>query len=434
MGELDEVTAEFSEELPLSVLFKRAQEIYDEAESLSVRDPKSVDRLRNGVRILQLCERHMATLGLFSPNEEIDDVATADLKYLLVPCMAGELQHCLPADDAEHRLSILQSAQRPLKAFVSQCEALGLMSAEEREAAGNEVSSDPATRRAQKIARHRRQKALEGQLAALEERRQARSGARRKQQSGQEIDEDDTAADEQMDDPDERKAWLLRISLALDKALDLTGMLKREEEMLKSAAQYADAHPDGRQSLSRESLDLRTQQAMSRHMSASRQAYSSRPSAPIHCSTFAQNVIEGRQNPSHKHTHGPGHVVFGPSSMVGGALTTDRERIVAQVFQPSHSLPTMSIEEAGLAEMELNKIFERQNQEFLDMVNEGRPPRKEREPREKGDEEGEEDEGEEEDDGDENEEEEKLMKQRAWDEWQEDHPKGQGNSKLTPCG
>lgn len=37
---------------------------------------------------------------------------------------------------------------------------------------------------------------------------------------------------------------------------------------------------------------------------------------------------------AHDHKHQP--MIFGPASLVGGSLTSERERMAAQVFQPSH--------------------------------------------------------------------------------------------------
>lgn len=93
----------------------------------------------------------------------------------------------------------------------------------------------------------------------------------------------------------------------------------------------------GRESFSKEMLDERHQRADDWHRQGAVKARTARPVQPINCATYAQDVIEGRVaiQPTHQHTHGS-PMLFGPASVVSGSLSTDRERQIAQVFQPSH--------------------------------------------------------------------------------------------------
>ena len=79
-------------------------------------------------------------------------------------------------------------------------------------------------------------------------------------------------------------------------------------------------------------------------------------------------------------------------------------------------MPTMSIEEAGLREMEMMKNWQDMNARLAEEASSSWH-RQERKP----DEEDEDSEAAEE-------------KARAWDDWKDDNPRGAGNKKLTPCG
>lgn len=83
-------------------------------------------------------------------------------------------------------------------------------------------------------------------------------------------------------------------------------------------------------------------------------------------------------------------------------------------------LPTMSIEEAGLKEMDIMNKWQEDTAKYIEEANTSwHTERKLRPP--------EEDEEEEDDDA-------AQDKARAWDDWKDDNPRGAGNKKLTPCG
>ncbi|KAL4204758.1 hypothetical protein AMTRI_Chr01g111430 [Amborella trichopoda] len=69
---------------------------------------------------------------------------------------------------------------------------------------------------------------------------------------------------------------------------------------------------------------------------AANQARFSKPALPITCATFALDVLEGgaKASEAHEHRHQP--LTFGPASLISGNLTTEKERMAAQVFQPGY--------------------------------------------------------------------------------------------------
>lgn len=93
---------------------------------------------------------------------------------------------------------------------------------------------------------------------------------------------------------------------------------------------------EGDKEFSRDVLDDRTKRAEAWHRNAAARAPYSKPVQPITCATFAQDVLEGRAKASQAHEHKHQPMIFGPASLVGGGLTSERERMAAQVFQPSY--------------------------------------------------------------------------------------------------
>lgn len=396
------------EDMSLSALFEQARKIH-----LTVTESGAdQDLVKKGCEVLEKCEDMITKLGLFSSNETKDDISTNNLKYLLVPFYLAELTEKLAQ---EERIQILKISQAKLKEFISFCEAMELVPQEELEASVQGASNSFADRRALKIARFRRQRAAEAKLTEIKERkeRRGRSTKAATLSTPVEVGEDDLLDD---DGEEEREAWLTTISLAICKAFDLLEMLKKEEEMLSAIKEKQ--LKDGEKEFSQAILDDRTKKAEAWHRDAAARARYTQPAAPITCATFAQDVIEGRANVSQAHDHKHQPMIFGPQSLIGGSLTSERERMAAQVFQPAYRMPTISIEEAGLREMEMMNKWQERNAKMFEEANSAWYKDKPKM-------------GPSEDDEDDDAAQEKA---RAWDDWKDDNPRGAGNKKLTPCG
>ncbi|CAD5165344.1 unnamed protein product [Musa acuminata subsp. malaccensis] len=391
-----------TEDMPLPALFEEASKIH------AMASESSVDReaLRKGIQTLRRCDEMISKLGLFSSNETKDDVSTANLKYLLVPFYIGELTEKVAEDG---RLKVLKISRDHLKEFISICETLELIPEEELERSSQRGANTPANQRAKKIARFKRQRAAEAKLQEIKEKKERRWRSLRAAalSSPVEVGEEDVLDD---DGEEEREAWLTTISLSICKAFDLLEMLKKEEEMLAAVKERQSKEGED---FAHEILDERTKRAETWHRNAASKAAVSKPAEPITCATFAQDVIEGRAQLSQAHEHKHQPMIFGPASLVGGRLTSERERMAAQVFQPGYRLPTMSIEEAGLREMEMMKKWQEWNVKLMEEANsswhkEGTTSTEDEDA--------------------------EVEKARAWDDWKDDHPRGAGNKKLTPCG
>ncbi|CAN1237865.1 PP2A regulatory subunit TAP46 [Linum grandiflorum] len=398
MGELK------MEDVTLPTLFSQARNIHFSA-SESTADQ---DAIRKGCEALEKCEEMVNTLGLFSANETKEDIATNNLKYILVPFYLAELTEKISQGD---RIQILKSSQAKLKEFLSFCESMELVPEDELQASVQGRSNVSVDRRAQKIARFKRQKAAEAKLLEIKERKERRGRSTRASalSSPVEAGEEDLLDD---DGEEEREAWLTSISLAICKAVDLLEMLKKEEEMLSAVRERQ--LKEGDKEFSQAVLDERVQKAESWHRGAATRAKHTKPTVPITCATFAQDVLEGRASVSETHDHKHQPMIFGPASLIHSRPTNERDRMAAQVFQPGHRLPTMSIEEAGMKEMEMMNKFQERNVKFMEEANSAWYKDNSI--------------------GKRRSEEEDEEKARAWDDWKDENPRGAGNKKLTPCG
>lgn len=400
------------EDLPLPSLFDQASKIHLKATESGSNDKESV---KKGIEALENCEEMISKLGLFSSNETKEDISTTNLKYILVPFYLAELTENIAQDD---RIQILKASQAKLKEFLSFCEAMELVPEEELQTFSQGTPNTFADRRALKIARYRRQIAAEAKLEKIKEQKERRFHSTKAAALSTlvEAGEEDLLDD---DGEEEREAWIITISLAICKAIDLLEMLKKEEEMLSAVKERQ--LKGGDKAFSQMILDERAKKAEDWHRDAAVKARYTQPAPPITCATFAQDVLEGRAQVSEAHDHKHLPVTFGPASIVGGSLSNERERMTAQVFQPGHRLPTMSIEEAGLKEMEIMNKWQERNVKFMEEANSAwYKDNQKLKP-------SEEEEDEDDDDA-------AVQKARAFDDWKDDHPRGAGNKKLTPCG
>ncbi|KAG9133599.1 hypothetical protein Leryth_025066 [Lithospermum erythrorhizon] len=395
------------QQVSLPSLFDQARKIHHAASDSSVNQ----DVVNKGCEVLRQCEEMINKLGLFSSNETKEDISTTNLKYLLVPYYLAELTEKVAQDD---RILVLKASQAKLKEFISFCETMDLVPNDELEAYSQSSANSSTDVRAKKIARYRRQKAAESKLLEMKERKERRGRSTKAAAISTPVD----TGDEEMEDDDgeeEREAWLATLSLALCKGFDLLDMLKKEEEMLSAIREKQ--KQEGEKEVSQEILDERAKKAEAWHRDAAIRAQYVKPAPPITCATFAQDVIEGRASVSEAHDHKHQPMIFGPTSLVSRNPTTERERMAAQVFQPHYRMPTMSIEEAGLREMDMMNKWQENTAKAIEEANsswhnDGRKPPGE---------------GDEDDDA-------AQDKARAWDDWKDDNPRGAGNKKLTPCG
>uniref|UniRef100_UPI0037E75513 immunoglobulin-binding protein 1 n=1 Tax=Semicossyphus pulcher TaxID=241346 RepID=UPI0037E75513 len=216
----------------LSELLDGGWKIYEEVESSN--DPpgsSSVQlRVRRGLIMLQEAARMVEQLDLFSRNEDLEEVSTADLKYLLLPALLGALT--MKQIGRDQRLQTVRTARDHFMDFLIRCKEYNITRFElpKRKAStgAEEVpqhgasaakpgpsSADLVTMAAQRLAkieRYRQKKELEAQL--LDVRRAVESG--------------------QADDEVSREFYLLNMRRWISVSLEELESIEQEEQILEN--------------------------------------------------------------------------------------------------------------------------------------------------------------------------------------------------------
>ncbi|KAF8069647.1 TAP46 [Scenedesmus sp. PABB004] len=362
--------------------------------------------------LLARCEDLVARAGLFSANEDADDLVTGQLRYLLVPFLRAEALHGAPppgqrgAAGAAARAAQLSAASEAYAAFLQRAAQYGFLRGAARAAYDAEESGaplDPGAARHGKIERFKRSRAVAGLIASMRRARARRrrrgarppqqppqppppggaqracAAARRRAQAGTEGGPPGGVGG--WDEEDERLLWTLEIEAAAIKALEARPLLAQELALLRHALQQ---QPSGEQ----EQQQQQQQQQQQRQRGG------------------------GGQQPDQQQRAALQAQMFDRLSGIAGQLTLGEQRATLrqQVFRPSHILPTLTVEQQGaieLAEARAREAATREAEAARAAAAAGRRS--------------------------DDEDEEELARTRAMDDWKDDNPRGWGNSKLRPC-
>ena len=183
--------------------------------------------------------------GLFSQNEELEDIQTKSLKFLMLPFYKAEALQVFRGDGAggihAGRLDALRSARVEVDRFLSLNDRIGTLDASTKEVYMRENPVDAATLRAEKVARFTREKQLRQKLGSLqdrrmEERRRALQAAEGCTIDGiaDDVDVGPDEDDEEEEFDDEREMWLVQLQLAHSSALEMIGTLVRHLGSIRS--------------------------------------------------------------------------------------------------------------------------------------------------------------------------------------------------------
>ncbi|NXQ18805.1 IGBP1 protein, partial [Peucedramus taeniatus] len=222
----------------LAELLALGRRLWDELEASTESSsgaPAVQDKVRQGLDALQRAAAMVTQLELFSENEELEEVASADLKFMLLPALLGALT--LKQVDLSRRKEHLESAREHFLRFLKLCRNYGLgsfqlppSSSGEEEAASPRDPRQPtlvamAMSRKAKIERYKQKKELENKLASMSS--SVESG---------------TADEDQI-----REFYILQIQKWIGTSLEEIESIDQELVILKSrdAAKQAPAGPRG---------------------------------------------------------------------------------------------------------------------------------------------------------------------------------------------
>ncbi|XP_054145706.1 immunoglobulin-binding protein 1 [Melozone crissalis] len=219
----------------LLALGRRLWEELEASTEPSSGAPAVQDKVRQGLDALKRAAAMVTQLELFSENEELEEVASADLKFMLLPALLGALT--LKQVDLSKRREHLESAREHFLHFLKLCRNYGLGSfqlpSSEDEARSSPAPRDPgqptlvamAMSRSAKIERYKQKKELENKLASMSS--SVESG---------------TADEDQI-----REFYILQIQKWIGTSLEEMESIEQELVILKSrdAARQAPAGPRG---------------------------------------------------------------------------------------------------------------------------------------------------------------------------------------------
>lgn len=205
-------TNETQEQVSIVEEFEVVQSLFQEIDTTdeSPMHASVQERIREAIGRLNRIARLVQSLSLFSTNEEISDIPTSHLQFLLVDYYLGDL-HLRPMGGLDRKKQ-LETSSMFLSAFLTRCDNLGLVEEEDRCDVLEEAEdlSNPAKRRERKIARFRKEKEAQERLNhILYIKEQAKRAG--------------------MDSPDEeltREQYMLLIQSSIRKALDHGRIIK----------------------------------------------------------------------------------------------------------------------------------------------------------------------------------------------------------------
>ncbi|KAI1956643.1 Type 2A phosphatase-associated protein 42 [Ophidiomyces ophidiicola] len=291
----------------LQILFSSAKAQKKSLESApSANDEAYKDQLDSTLELFETCHKLIAKLSLFSPNESLEDITTADLQFGLPHPLSIRRLICDGIARSDDRLKNAQRVRERYEAFLELLDQYGLLSAADKKFHEQYLESpdtfslapanDAAARRNVKVARFREEKELKQKLEYLS-------------QNQKPIEHDDETV---------RRLQLAEIHLYVHQTFQALDMLTQEVSMLKAAQLAAATRPQR---------------------------------APQDAREYKENDIQSHSDRLDVGLSSSGRGRGGPLLNKAGVplqpfvLTSRRTEIRKGVFRPGHNLPTMTIED-----------------------------------------------------------------------------------------
>ncbi|ETN42198.1 uncharacterized protein HMPREF1541_04139 [Cyphellophora europaea CBS 101466] len=284
------------------------RETYTEAKAkrdqLGDLDPRSSvfkDTLQATLQDLELCQRLISELAVFSPNEELDDLSTQSLQYLTVDYLIAEL---LQRTYDANRLAALRRVSGLLDDFLTRLDQYSMLSTEdhklfERYQEGKTsfalLPPNPEERRRLKIKRFQEGKDLKKKLEYLSSQSQVNH----------------------VDDETVRSLYLAEIAFFVHESFQSLDSISQETAIL---AQMQQAQPTPM-------MDPRNDPRAPQRTDG----YSERLDGPTTLAGLGRKggpLLDSKGKPMQPFT-----------------LLDKRSQMRGGVFRPGHNLPTMSIDE-----------------------------------------------------------------------------------------
>ncbi|KAJ3148775.1 hypothetical protein HDU86_007330 [Geranomyces michiganensis] len=325
------------ESCSLRAEFARGRYLYAKLEDsqLSSSDPQFQKSAIECIASFTRCSSLVKQLGIFSRNETVEDVNTADLRYLLIDVYAAEIMSKLVTADRD---ATLLAAGRLYKSFLISCDHMDILEKQDKiylddhiqanvqGDSGHEIVAtgrsaqtlDPDQRRNARIARFKREKNTRAKLKQLQTQiaHQAKPNASDRAEDV-DADWDSPGADEEL----VRLLTLTTIDLFIQTSLDALKILHDERALL--AAHRA-----------------------------------RNPTTAASNSSDADARLDPRSAPPTQHT-GP---LMSESGKILRPFTIipakDRGQVAKDVFRYGHNLPTMSVDTFLDLEMERGNFLQ----------------------------------------------------------------------------
>ncbi|GAA5822661.1 hypothetical protein JCM11251_004332 [Rhodosporidiobolus azoricus] len=411
-------------DLTLAQLLTRALRTADSITAApSPNDARIQSLLTRTLSDLTLASKLIDHLGVLSPNEALDDIATRDLRCLLVEAVRGQLSVLVRAKGGEERLKWLKKAQTHFTTYLRLISLYQVIPDSQRNLITGPAATemDSARRRAGKIAQFKMEREIKGTLEELRTRRR-RTRIRSTVPSASTSSTSSSPPDDQEnvdflsdeDDEGDDIARPLLISLLTLHALRAhaeLGSMDQEVELLEHGMKMTELSERGAGGKSGRDLEGMVRDAREKVKNGGA-ASSEEEEARWRLDRLS--VEEGPLLDPEGKILRP-FTILPSSSAANQTPMGTRLRLQSEVFRPSHRLPTMTIDEYLAIEEERGNVLQGGNgPDSSEGVEEARRMEKEEleqedtvrgyEVEERG-----------------------LRKVREDDDWRDTHRKGEGN-------